>query len=775
MSEQANLFDEAPDNSGGNGGDGETLTLATFAERAYLDYAISVVKGRALPDVSDGQKPVQRRILYSMNELGLNSTAKPRKSATVVGDVLGKLHPHGDQSVYDAMVRMAQDFSLRYPLIDGQGNFGSRDGDGAAAMRYTEARLTPISKLLLDEIDLGTVDFQPNYDGSYEEPTLLPGRLPFVLLNGASGIAVGMATEIPSHNLTEVAKAAVALIRNPKTTHAELMELIPGPDFPGGGQIITPAAAISEIYSSGRGSVKVRARWKIEELARGQWQAVITELPPGTSSQKVLEEIEEITNPKIKIGKKSLSPEQVSLKQVMLSVLDAVRDESGKDAAVRLVLEPKSKNQDQAEFMQMLLAHTSLETSASLNLVMIGGDGRPRQKSLTEILTEWISFRFETVTRRTQFKLKKVNDRIHILEGREAVLLNIDKVIKIIRESDEPKPALIEAFRLSDRQAEDILEIRLRQLARLEAIKIQQELAELRNEKTNLQNLLDDPSAMKKCIIKEIEADAKQYGDARRTVIEEAQRASVEQKVIDEPVTVVISEKGWVRARTGHDHDPAQFSFKAGDSLYGTFECRTVDHMLVFGSNGRVYSVPVSALPGARGDGVPVTTLIDLATGTRILHYFAGKAETALLLASTAGYGFTAKLGDMVGRMKAGKAFMTLDDGDEPLAPSAVADDASAIACLSEKGRLLVFGLNEIKQLSSGGRGVILMELEPKEKLIAATAISQKGVKVSGIGRAAKPQEVSLSASGLAIHIGKRARKGKALESKIKATHLTKN
>jgi topoisomerase-4 subunit A len=775
MSEQANLFDEAPKNNGGNGGDSETLTLATFAERAYLDYAISVVKGRALPDVSDGQKPVQRRILYSMNELGLNSSAKPRKSATVVGDVLGKLHPHGDQSVYDAMVRMAQDFSLRYPLIDGQGNFGSRDGDGAAAMRYTEARLTPISKLLLDEIDLGTVDFQPNYDGSYQEPTLLPGRLPFVLLNGASGIAVGMATEIPSHNLTEVAKAAVGLIRNPKTTHAELMEFIPGPDFPGGGQIITPAAAISDIYASGRGSLKVRARWKIEELARGQWQAVITELPPGTSSQKVLEEIEEITNPKIKMGKKSLSPEQVSLKQVMLSVLDAVRDESGKDAAVRLVLEPKSKNQDQAEFMQMLLAHTSLETSASLNLVMIGGDGRPRQKPLFDILTEWISFRFETVTRRTQFKLKKVNDRIHILEGREAVLLNIDKVIKIIRESDEPKPALMEAFRLSDRQAEDILEIRLRQLARLESIKIQQELAELRSEKTSLQNLLDDPSAMKKCIIKEIEADAKQFGDARRTVIEEAQRASIEQKVIDEAVTVVISEKGWVRARTGHEHDPAQFTFKAGDNLYGTFECRTVDQLLVFGSNGRVYSVPVSALPGARGDGVPVTTLIDLASGSRILHYFAGKADTSLLLASTAGYGFTAKLSDMVGRMKAGKAFMTLEDGDEPLAPTAVADDASAIACLSEKGRLLVFGLTEIKQLSSGGRGVILMELEAKEKLIAATAISQKGVKVTGIGRAAKPQEVHLSAGGLALHIGKRARKGKILESKIKATHLIKN
>jgi topoisomerase-4 subunit A len=773
MTEQTNLFENPSDEGGGNDGS-ETLTLATFAERAYLDYAISVVKGRALPDVSDGQKPVQRRILFSMNELGLNSTAKPRKSATVVGDVLGKLHPHGDQSVYDAMVRMAQDFSLRYPLVDGQGNFGSRDGDGAAAMRYTEARLTPISKLLLDEINLGTVNFQPNYDGAFEEPTLLPSRLPFVLLNGASGIAVGMATEIPSHNLTEVAKAAVALIRNPKLSHSELMEIIPGPDFPGGGQIITPASAIADIYATGRGSLKVRACWKIEELARGQWQAVITELPPGTSSQKVLEEIEEITNPKVKAGKKSLSPDQVTQKQVMLSVLDAVRDESGKDAAVRLVLEPKSKNQDQTEFMNMMLAHTSLETSSSMNLVMIGGDGRPRQKALLDIISEWVEFRFATVTRRTQFKLKKVNDRIHILEGREAVLLNIDKVIRIIRESDEPKPALIEAFNLSDRQAEDILEIRLRQLARLESIKIQQELAELRDEKTGLQNLLDDPSAMKKCIIKEIEQDAKQFGDARRTIIEEAQRASVEQKVIDEPVTVVISEKGWVRARTGHEHDPAQFTFKAGDALYGTFECRTVDELLAFGSNGRVYSVSVSALPGARGDGVPITTLIDLASGTRILHYFAGKSDTTLLLASSSGYGFTTKVGDMVGRMKAGKAFMSLEETEEPLLPTIVSEEASAIACLSEKGRLLVFGLSEIKHLTNGGRGVILMDIEAKEKLIATAAINQRGVKVIGANKSGKPQEAHLSAGSLALHIGKRARKGKSLETRMKATALLK-
>ncbi|MBV8665572.1 MAG: DNA topoisomerase IV subunit A [Burkholderiaceae bacterium] len=768
MSDQATLFDEptaAPD-------DGDTLTLATFAERAYLDYAISVVKGRALPDVCDGQKPVQRRILYAMNELGLNSAAKPRKSATVVGDVLGKLHPHGDQSVYDAMVRMAQDFALRYPLVDGHGNFGSRDGDGAAAMRYTEARLTPIAKLLLDEIDMGTVDFQPNYDGSTEEPKLLPARLPFVLLNGASGIAVGLATEIPSHNLREVAKAAVALIRNPKLSHAELMELVPGPDFPGGGQIITAPAAIAEMYESGRGSLKVRARWTIEDLARGQWQAVVTELPPGTSAQKVLEEIEEITNPKVKLGKKALSAEQLALKQSVLAVLDTVRDESGREAPVRIVFEPKSKNIDQTEFTNMMLAHTSLETSASINLVMIGGDGRPRQKGLADILREWIEFRFTTVTRRTEFRLQKVKDRIHILEGREAVLLNIDKVIKIIRESDEPKPALIAAFKLSDRQAEDILEIRLRQLARLEAIKIQQELAELRNEQGTLEDLLANPASMKRLVIKEIETDEKQYGDARRTLIEVAEKAVVEQKVLDEPVTVVISEKGWVRARTGHGHDAAQFTFKAGDALYGAFECRTVDTLLAFGSNGRIYSVAVSALPGARGDGVPVTTLIDLASGTRILHYFAGNGDATLLLASTAGYGFTAKTGDMVSRIKAGKAFITLDEGDEPLTPRLVASDAGAIACLSQQGKLLVFGLDEIKSLSGGGRGVILMDLDAKEKLLAALPISQRGVVVKGTGRGGKPQDLTLSNSALAHHFGKRARKGKVLESKLKAAEL---
>ncbi|WP_426104185.1 DNA topoisomerase IV subunit A [Massilia sp. TSP1-1-2] len=770
MPNQTDLFEAPPPPPGDD--DAETLTLSTFAERAYLDYAVSVVKGRALPDVADGQKPVQRRILYRMNELRLSATAKPSKSAAVVGDVMGKLHPHGDQSIYDAMVRMAQEFSLRYPLIDGQGNFGSRDGDGAAAMRYTEARLSPIAALLLDEIDQGTVDFQPNYDGEHKEPKTLPARLPMVLLNGASGIAVGLATEIPSHNLTEVAQAAVAMIRNPKITHTELMALVPGPDFPGGGQIITPPAQIAEMYATGRGSMKVRARWKIEELARGQWQAVVSELPPGTSSQKVLEEIEELTNPKIRMGKKALSPEQLTLKQLILGSLDTIRDESGRAAPVRLVFEPKSKNQDQTEFMQMLLAHTSLESSNSINLVMIGGDGRPRQKGLTDILQEWIDFRFVTVRRRTEHRLGKVNDRIHILEGREAVLLNIDEVIRIIRNSDEPKAALIAEFRLSDIQAEDILELRLRQLARLEHIKIQQELAALRKDKASLQDILDNPATMKRLIIKEIEADAKQYGDTRRTLIEEAQRASTEQKIIDEPVTVIISEKGWVRARTGIGHDIAQFTFKAGDSLYGAFECRTVDTLLGFGDNGKVYSVPVAALPGARGDGVPVTTLVDLSGGVRILHYFAGSAATNLLLSSSSGYGFAAKAGDMVSRLRGGKAFMTLDEGGAPLPPQVVAANASAVACLSEKGRLLVFGMDELKTLTNGGRGVTLMELEPKEKLISVQPISQKGVTVHGTWAGNKPRDVDLSASGLAVHFGKRARKGKALVAKIKCITL---
>lgn len=764
-------FNEGNNTNGGGNDGSDSLTLAHYAERAYLEYALSVVKGRALPDVCDGQKPVQRRILYSMERMGLAFTtasgAKPVKSARVVGDVLGKFHPHGDTAAYDALVRMAQDFSQRYPLIDGQGNFGSRDGDGAAAMRYTEARLAPIARLLLDEIDEGTVDFVPNYDGSHDEPKQLPARLPFVLLNGASGIAVGLATEVPSHNLREVAAAAVALLKNDKLSDDELFGLLPGPDFPGGGQIISAEADIREAYATGRGSLKVRARWKIEDLARGQWQLVVTELPPGASAQKVLEEIEELTNPKVKAGKKALTAEQTQLKATVLAVLDAARDESNKDAPVRLVFEPKSRTIEQQEFVNTLLAHTSLESSAPVNITMVGADGRPTQKSLRQVLTEWISFRLATVQRRTQHRLTKVLDRIHVLEGRQLVLLNIDEVIKIIRNADEPKPALIARFKLSERQAEDILEIRLRQLARLEAIKIEQELKDLRAEQGRLEDILGSPASLKRTVVKEIEADAKQFGDERRTLIQAEKKAVVEVKIADEPVTVVVSQKGWVRARTGHGHDAASFAFKAGDGLYGTFECRTVDTLLAFGSNGRVYSVPVASLPGARGDGQPVTTMVELESGTTIAHYVAGPADTTLLLSNTGGFGLLAKLGDMQSRQKGGKSFLSVEASDKLLPPAPVAPAHKQVACLSLSGRLLVFALDELKLQPNGGRGLTLMEVDAKDPLVSV-ATASAAIKVFGAGRGGKPKEEELKGAALAVYAGKRARKGKVLDAGMK-------
>jgi topoisomerase-4 subunit A len=675
---------------------------------------------------------------------------------------------------------LAQSFSLRYPLIDGQGNFGSRDGDGAAAMRYTEARLTKIAThLLLSEIDEGTVAFAPNYDGSFQEPKLLPARLPFVLLNGASGIAVGMATEIPSHNLREVAAAAIALMKSPNMSSTDLLSILPGPDFPGGGQIISPATDIAQIYEGGRGSLKVRARWSVEELARGQWQIVVNELPPATSTQRVLQEIEELTNPKIKLGKKSLTPDQSNTKAAILNVLDCVRDESSKDAAVRLVFEPKSKNVEVNDFVNLLLAHTSLESNTPINLVMIGNDGRPRQKNLKDIISEWIAFRVATVTRRTEHRLDKVNARIHILEGRQIILLNIDKVIKIIRNSDEPKADLITAFKLSDRQAEDILEIRLRQLARLEAIKIEQELKELQTEKADLDGLLQSDSTLRKRIIKEIESDAKEFGDERRTLIQEDKRAIAEAKVIDEPVTVIVSQKGWVRVRQGHEHDAQQFSFKSGDTLYATYECRTVDVMQGFGSDGRVYTVPVSELPGARGDGAPLTSFVNLAAGSQMVAYYAGQLDDLVLISTRAGNGFLANVADMLTRNKAGKSFIGIDSkfstGDAPLGASKVRPGMKQVACLSESARLLVFPLDELKRLPTGGKGVILMGLDDKERLASAIAVGPDGATYSGAGRAGKPSELSLDSKTLKSFAGNRARKGHYLEPRLKDGKLSPN
>lgn len=764
MNDQVDLFKVEEE-------DEASVTLGYYAEKAYLDYAVSVVKGRALPDVGDGQKPVQRRILFAMSEMGLKAGSRPVKSARVVGDVLGKFHPHGDQAAYDAMVRMAQNFSLRYPLIDGQGNFGSRDGDGAAAMRYTEARLTPIAELLLDELGEGTVKFVPNYDGSQQEPQLLPARLPMMLLNGASGIAVGMATEIPSHNLTEVAHACVSLLKNPKLSMDELVRIIPGPDFNGGAQIISSAELIEQIYSTGRGSLKARARWEFEEMARGQWQWVVTELPPNTSCQKVLEEIEEITNPKIKTGKKTLSADQQQAKAAMLALLDAVRDESGKDAAVRLVFEPKTSRIDRDEFVTALLASTSMEGNVSVNLVCIGIDGRPKQRTLLEILQEWLVYRTDTVTRRTQYRLDKVTDRLHVLEGRMLVYLNVDEVIQTIRESDEPKVALMDHFHLSERQAEDILEMRLRQLAKLEGFKIEQELKDKKEEQAKLQSFLDNPGSLKRLIIKEIEADAKKFGDERRTLIEVADRAVVENKVVDEPVTVIVSEKGWLRARQGHAHDVTQFNFKSGDSFYAAYECRSIDTVIGIGSKGRVYSIPVSSLPSARGDGQPITSMVDIESGTQIKHIIAGAESSRWLIAQQNGLGFSTRISDLMSRQKAGKHFINLEEKSQIIRPVALPENTQYLAMLSKSNRFLVIDIKEVKFLSGGGRGTILMTFDAKDSFAQVLPVTEQGIMATGVYRN-KTVEDLIALGDLQEYIGKRARKGKGLSLRIKQATL---
>ena len=751
---------------------GDSLPLGKYASTQYLQYAIATVKDRALPRVGDGQKPVQGRILYSMWTSNTRSGTKRTKSAAVVGEVLGKLHPHGDQSVYDALVRLAQDFTMRYPLIDGEGNFGSRDGDEAAAYRYTEARLTKFAEVLLAEIDQGTVNFIPNYDGTREEPTILPARLPVVLLNGASGIAVGMATEIPSHNLNEVAAAAMAMIRDPELNITGLMKHIKGPDFPGGAQIITPRAELKEAYTTGRGSVRVRARWSIERLARGQYQVVVYELPPGTSAKKVLEEIDAITNPQSKPGKKSLTPEQTREKQLMLSMLDKARDESDRTHPVRLVFEPKTSKVDETEFINLLLAKTGMEGNVSINLVMVGLDGRPTSKNLRDVISEWIRFRFETVTRRTKHRLAQVLDRIHVLEGRMIVLLNVDKVIKIIRNADDPKAELIKAFKLSERQADDILDIRLRQLAKLEHIKIEQELKDLRKEQKGLEKILKDPEALAELVISEIEEDVKTFGDKRRTRIEESEKAVIETPIIDEPVTVIFSKKGWVRARQGWDVDPASLSFKEGDSLMSLIKCRTVDPVIFLDSRGRAYSVEAAQLPPARGDGVPASSLVEVQDGAHILYCLSGKPETKVLVATTAGYGFLSSVGDMISNRKAGREFMTVDEGRTPLPPF-VYEEAKRnyVAALSENGRLLLFAIDELKALAKG-RGMIVMGLDEDDKLFAVAVSDQPKLIVKGAMRSGKEKEIELKQDRLAHHILRRARMGRVVPGVVKSTAL---
>ncbi|NOS94789.1 MAG: DNA topoisomerase IV subunit A [Methylotenera sp.] len=737
-----------------NDSDNGAVAIGEYAEEAYLAYAVSVVKGRALPSVEDGQKPVQRRILFAMKEMGLVAGVKPVKSARVVGNVLGMYHPHGDSSAYEAAVRLAQDFTLRYPLIDGQGNFGSRDGDGAAAMRYTEMRLSPIADLLLSEIDRGTVDFQSNYDGAFQEPVLLPARLPMMLLNGASGIAVGMATEMIPHNMREIANAVLHVMDKPDCTTAELMVHVPGPDFPGGGQLISQTTDIHATYETGRGSLRLRARWLVEPMARGQWRIIINELPHGVSVETVMAEIEAISNPKPKKDKKTIDQDQLLVKQSVLSMLDSVKSEGKKD--VRLILEPKTSKVSSDELMAFLLVHTSMEVSCPVNMVMIGTDGRPAQKGLVKILQEWIEFRLSVVSRRCQFDLDKISRRIHILDGRLIAFLHIDEIIKVIRNSDDPKADLMTAFKLSEIQAEDILEIRLRQLARLEGFKIERELKELREEAGRLEAILASETKLRKLTAKEIKLDAEKYGDDRRTLIEPVERVQGGQKafVVDEPVTIMLSKNGWIRSRQGHGIDRESIAWKAGDSELAVLETRTTLPVVLMDSSGRCYSFDASIVPGGKGDGIPLSAIIEVQNGAKLVHALSGKDDDRFLFITSNSYGFVAPLKGLMARPKAGKAFMKPEDG-ATIFPPIKLDASTHIAVTSSENKLLVFPLSEINEYPNGGKGVKVMDIPDGALLMRVELCDGLSANVMVKGKVK-----TISGEDLSKHLLKRAKKG---------------
>ena len=748
--------------------------LAEHAEARYLEYSISVVKGRAIPAIEDGLKPVQRRILFAMKNLNLHHTSKPMKSARVVGDVLGKYHPHGDSSVYDAMVRTSQNFALRYPLVVGQGNFGSRDGDGAAAMRYTEAHLSAFASTFLSELDMGTVDMKLTYDNSTEEPELLPSRLPNILLNGASGIAVGIATEIPSHNLVETVDAAIAVIKNPKLTLEDILKIMPGPDYATGGQIISSPEEIHKIYSDKRGSVRVRARYKVEGEGTKNWKLVFYELPQSTSSQKIMEEIDALINPKPKDkkGKKVFSEEQLRLKGMFGALFDIHRDESNKNSPVRLTIEPRSPKQDPHELATAFLAHTSMESNCPVNLMMVGRDKAPGAKSLDGILREWTEFRIDTVHRRTSYEHKIASRRLHILQGRVLVLDHIEEVVKIIKSSDDAKAALMARFGLSEEQAEDVMEIRLRQLARLERQKILDEMKALEDEIRRLEKLLESKTAMKNQVIKELEADKKLFGDQRRTLIEPAERtlasAIHEQAASDDPVTVAISERGWIRAKAGHQHGKEAFAFKSGDSVQEVFKATMAQHVIFFDEAGKSYSQAIRDLPTAKGgEDVPIATLADF-SGSKLAHVLIPKAADKIILASDSGYGFICSATDLVSRMKAGKAIVKLDAGAKmlrPLAfdPAVVDAQQTVFSTLSSNGRMLCYRLSEISELAKG-KGTALCGLDPDAKRaeVAFWPHNEVSIQIEGLK---KPTVLSIEEMAKHVQGRSSSKKGRPLEA----------
>ena len=742
-------------------------TLVQHAEYAYLQYAMATVKGRALPQIEEGQKPVHRRILFSMHMLGLHADAKAVKSARIVGDVLGKYHPHGDTAAYDAMVRMTQDFSLRYPLVHGEGNFGSRDGDTAAAMRYTEAKLTPISRLLLDEINRGTVDFVPNYDGQQTEPALLPARLPFALLNGSMGIAVGMACNLPSHNLREVAAACALVVTHPYATLDDVLQLIPGPDFPDGGQIISPPEDIKAVYAAGRGAIRVRGRWHREDQARGQWQIAFDELPYQVSCKAILEQLDALTNPKPPNGKKVITQQQANLKQLGLELMERVNDESGKDHRIRLVISPRNSKVSQDELLAYLFANTDLECNESVNMTCVGLDGNPRTKGLLAMIQEWAEFRLETVRRRIEFDLAGARKRIHTLEGRQIVYLNLDEVIRIVRTADKPKEELIARFSLSDAQAEDILEMRLRQLNKLDGLKLEHELAELRATVAKLLAQLETDESLRAVVVSEIEADSAKYGDDRRTVIKPEAKAqssaAVVRAAVDEPMTVFVSKNLWVRARSGHDIDLTTVTYRPGDEQWTVLKTRTSRSLAVMDQTGRTYSIRVSDIPAARGDGVPLTTFIDLQPGAKVLFALSLADTDEVLFASDAGYGLKAPFKSMQASKRAGKEFLDMEPGVAPRTPvPMLALPTETAVCVTSRGLLLAFPASEIKLLAAGGKGVKLIELGDDSKLTDFGTIPGDALTLQ-MDVKGKAMTVVLKGADLTKYVLHRSRKGYAL------------
>ena len=724
----------------------ESLPLSEFTEKAYLDYSMYVILDRALPFIGDGLKPVQRRIVYAMSELGLSAAAKYKKSARTVGDVLGKFHPHGDSACYEAMVLMAQPFSYRYPLIDGQGNWGSPDDPKSfAAMRYTEAKLTAYSQVLLSELGQGTVSWQPNFDGTLNEPQTLPARLPNILLNGGTGIAVGMATDIPPHNLREVAAACIHLIDQPKATVAELCEHVKGPDFPSDAEIISSPADLQSIYGTGNGSIRVRAKWEKEN-----GNIVLTGLPYQVSGSKVLEQIAAQMNAK------------------KLPWVEDLRDESDHENPIRLVIVPRSNRVDVERVMLHLCAITDLERTYRVNLNMIGLDGRPEVKDLRKLLKEWISFRLDTVRKRLEYRLEKVNKRLHLLDGLLVAFLNLDEVIHIIRTEEDPKAVLMKRFKLTEMQADYILDTKLRQLARLEEMKIRDEQKALDAERKDLEKTLGSQARMKTLVKKEITADAKEFGDARRSVIvqREAAEAMDETELTpSEPVTVVLSQKGWVRAAKGHDMNPTELGYKAGDGFQHAVRLRSNQQATFLDSTGRSYSLSAHTLPSARGQGEPLTGRFNPPAGASFVATLGGDLEAWWLLASDAGYGFRVQAKDLVANKKAGKTALSLPKGAQVVMPCPVEDaDNARVVAVTKQGRMLVIPANDLPAMSRGKGNKIIgipgKDVESRDDhVVGVLAVPTNGKVRLNSGK----RHLSLKASDLNAYEGERGRRGNKL------------